>query len=94
MKRKISIDKKVFQTKLVNVIIECQTPMEYKDLGYPTITITIRDVLMEKALLNLGANVNLSPYSLYIKKLDLRKLKKTDITLSYRSFNQNILRFG
>ena len=68
--------------------------MEYKDLGYPTITITIRDVLMEKALLNLGANVNLSPYSLYIKKLDLRKLKKTDITLSYRSFNQNILRFG
>ena len=32
---------------------------------------------MEKALLNLGANVNLSPYSLYIKKLDLRELKKT-----------------
>ena len=34
MKRKISIDKKVFWTKLVNVITECQTPMEYKDPRY------------------------------------------------------------
>ena len=36
---------------------------------------------MEKALLNLGASVNLLPYSVY-KKLGLGELKPTTITLS------------
>ena len=41
---------------------------------------------MDKALLNLGANVNLLPYSVY-KQLGLGELKPTTITLSlaYRS---------
>ena len=36
---------------------------------------------MEKALLDLGANVNLLPYSVY-KQLGLGELKLTTITLS------------
>ena len=36
---------------------------------------------MEKALLDLGASVNLLPYSVY-KKLGLGELKPTTITLS------------
>ena len=36
---------------------------------------------MEKALLDLGASVNLLPYSMY-KQLELGELKPTSITLS------------
>ena len=36
---------------------------------------------MEKALLDLGASVNLTPYSMY-KKIGLGELKPTSITLS------------
>ena len=55
--------------------------MKYKDLGYPTILVMIRGKLVEKALLDLGASVNLLPYSVY-KQLRLGELKPTSITLS------------
>ena len=41
----------------------------------------IGDTYVEKALLDLGASVNLLPYSVY-KQLGLRELKPTSITLS------------
>ena len=41
----------------------------------------IRGICVEKALLDLGANVNLLPYSKY-KKLGLGELKPTSMTLS------------
>ena len=41
----------------------------------------IGDTYVEKALLDLGASVNLLPYSVY-KQLGLGKLKPTSITLS------------
>ncbi|KAJ9701014.1 hypothetical protein PVL29_006384 [Vitis rotundifolia] len=55
--------------------------MKYKDLGYPTISVMIGGTLVEKALLDLGASVNLLPYSVY-KQLRLGELKPTSITLS------------
>ena len=55
--------------------------MKYKDPGYPTISVSIGETCVEKALLDLGANVNLLPYSVY-KQLGLRELKPTSITLS------------
>ena len=56
-------------------------PVKYKDLGYPTISVNIGGTCIDKALLDLGASVNLLPYSLY-KKLGLGELKPTNITLS------------
>ena len=41
----------------------------------------IRGTCVEKSLLDLGASVNLLPYSVY-KKLGLGELKPTSITLS------------
>ena len=53
----------------------------YKDSGCPTISVNIGGTCVEKALLDLGASVNLLPYSMY-KQLRLGELKPTSITLS------------
>ena len=55
--------------------------MKYKDSGCPTISVNIGGISVEKALLDLGASVNLLPYSMY-KQLGLGELKPTSITLS------------
>ena len=62
--------------------------MKYKDPGCPTISVNIGGTCVEKALLDLGASVNLLPYSMY-KKLKLGELKPISITLSLvdRSIN-------
>ena len=55
--------------------------MNYKDTGCPTISVNIGGTSVEKALLDLGASVNLLPYSMH-KQLGLEELKPTSITLS------------
>ena len=64
----------------VNAIIQCKTPVKYKDPGCPTISENIKGTCVEKALLDLG-ELNLLPYSVY-KQLGLGELKPTTITLS------------
>ncbi|RVW86242.1 hypothetical protein CK203_046076 [Vitis vinifera] len=81
MKRGLNINKKVFLTEQVSAIIQCKTPIKYKDPGCHTISVNIGDTYVEKALLDLSASVNLLPYLMY-KQLGLRKLKPTSITLS------------
>ena len=55
--------------------------MKYKDPGSPIISVNIGGTCIDKALLDLGASVNLLSYSVY-KQLDLGELKPTNITLS------------
>ena len=81
VKRGFNVNKKAFLTEQVSAIIECKTPVKYKDPGCPTILVNIGGTSVEKALLNLGASVNLLPYSMY-KQLGLGELKPTSITLS------------
>ena len=81
IKKGLNIDKKAFLTQQVSAIIQCTTPVKYKDLGCPTISVNIGGTCVEKALLDLGASVNLLPYSVY-KQLGLGELKPTTITLS------------
>ena len=81
MKRGLNVDKKAFLTEQVSAIIQCKTPVKYKDPGCPTISLNIGGTCVEKALLDLGASVNLLPYSMY-KRLELGELKPTSITLS------------
>ena len=80
VKRGLNVNKKAFLTEQVSAIIECKTPVKYKDLGCPIISVNIGGISVEKALLDLGANVNLLPYSMY-KQLGLGELKPTSITL-------------
>ena len=82
IKKGLGINKKAFLTEQVSSIIQCKTLLKYKDLGSPTISVNIGETCIDKALLDLGACVNLLPYSMY-KQLGLGELKPTDITLSF-----------
>ena len=65
VKKGLIIEKKAFLTEQVIAIIQCKTPMKYKDPGCPTISVNIGGTCVEKALLDFRANVNLLPYSVY-----------------------------
>ena len=64
VKRWLNVDKKAFLTEQVSDIIQYKTPVKYKDSGCPTISVNIGGTCVEKALLDLGASVNLLPYSM------------------------------
>ena len=81
VKRGLGIEKKAFLTEQVSAIIQSKTPVKYKDPGSPTISVNIGGTCIDKALLDLGASVNLLPYSMY-KQLGLGELKPTNITFS------------
>ncbi|XVF72371.1 hypothetical protein PTKIN_Ptkin12aG0116600 [Pterospermum kingtungense] len=80
VKRKLNVQKKAFLTENVSSIIQQNTPSKYKDPGCPTITCVIGNTKVERALLDLGASVNLLPFSVY-KQLGLGELKPTPVTL-------------
>ena len=77
-KRGLSVNKKAFLTEQGSAIIQCKSPLNYKDPGCPTISVMIGGKVVEKTLLDLGASVNLLPYSVY-KQLGLGELKPTSI---------------
>ena len=81
VKRGLNVDKKAFLTEQVSAIIQCKTLVKYKDPGCPTISVNIEGTCVEKALLDLGASVDLLLYSVY-KQLGLGEFKPTSITLS------------
>ena len=64
----------------MSAIIQHNTPPKYKDPGCPTISCVIGNFRIEKALLDLGASVNLLPYSVY-EQLGLGELKPTGLIL-------------
>ena len=54
-------------------------PVKYRDPGCPTVTCTIGSTVIKRALLDLGAGVNLLPYSVY-EQLGIGELKPTKVT--------------
>ena len=81
IKKGLGIEKKAFLTEQVSAIIQSKNPVKYKDPRSPTISVNIGGTCIYKALLDLGASVNLLPYSVY-KQLGFGELKLTNITLS------------
>ena len=65
VKRGLNVDKRAFLTEKVSSNIQCKTLVKYKNPGSPTISINIGGTCIDKALLDLGASVNLLPYSVY-----------------------------
>ena len=82
IKKGLGIEKKAFLTEQVSAIIQSRNPVKNKDPGSLTISVNIAGTCIDKALLDLGASVNLLPYSVY-KQLGLGELKPTNITLSF-----------
>ncbi|RVW61856.1 hypothetical protein CK203_065574 [Vitis vinifera] len=60
VKRGLNVTKKAFLTEQVSAIIQCKSPLKYKDPGCPTISVNIGGTHVEKALLDLRASVNCS----------------------------------
>ncbi|XP_062080763.1 uncharacterized protein LOC133785554 [Humulus lupulus] len=79
-KRKHHVKKTAFLTEQARAVIEQKTPPKYKDLHCPTISYQIRTHELSQPLLDLGASVNLMPYSVY-SQLDLGEMKKTSVLL-------------
>ena len=70
VKRGLNVDKKAFLTEQVSAIIQCKTPVKYKDHGCLTISVNIGGTCVEKTLVDLGASVNLLPYSHCLLRID------------------------
>ena len=68
-KNQPSVSKKVLLADQVSSVFETPVPLKLQDPGTPTISIGIGDHTIERALIDLGASVNLIPYSVY-EKLD------------------------
>jgi hypothetical protein len=78
-------------TEQVSAILQCKLPLKYKDPGCPTITCMIGVSQIERALLDLGASVNLLPYSVYLQ-LGLGELKPTTMTLQLADWSVKVSR--
>ncbi|KAM2960453.1 hypothetical protein FF1_030149 [Malus domestica] len=79
-KRKYGPHEKVVVSENVSAVLQRKLPPKLKDPGSFSINITIGDKKVEKAMLDLGASINLMPYSVYLQ-LGLGELKSTTISL-------------
>ena len=77
---KTEYEKKAFLVEQVSAILQNNNALKYKDPGCPTISCFIGEHKIERALLDLGASVNLLPYSVF-QSLNLGELKPTFVTL-------------
>jgi hypothetical protein len=80
VKRKLNVKKKAFLAEQVSVILQNNNALKYKDPGCPIISCFIGEHKIKRALLDLGASVNLLSYSVF-QSLNLGELKPTSITL-------------
>ncbi|XP_057993028.1 uncharacterized protein LOC131174019 [Hevea brasiliensis] len=79
-KRRLEDYETVALTKECSAILQNKLPPKLKDLGSFSIPCLISSMNIDKALCDLGASVSLMPLSI-CKKLDVRKLKPTTISL-------------
>ncbi|XP_026450747.1 uncharacterized protein LOC113350854 [Papaver somniferum] len=80
VKREASVHKNAFLTQQVSSIISQKYQVKFKDPGCPTVTCVIGSQAIDNDLLDLGASVNLLPFSVY-EQLGIREMKPTRITL-------------
>uniref|UniRef100_A0A6I9QLL2 Uncharacterized protein LOC105037781 n=1 Tax=Elaeis guineensis var. tenera TaxID=51953 RepID=A0A6I9QLL2_ELAGV len=79
-KSKAQISRKIHLTEQTSSIFQQIAPSKLKDPGTPIISCVIGDLTIKKALLDLGASVNLLPSSVY-DLFEFRELKPIMVTL-------------
>ena len=72
--------KTAFLAEQASAVIDSKTPPKYKDSGCPTVACQIGNQSCGQALLDLGASMNLMPYSVYLQ-LGLGEIKPTTMVL-------------
>ncbi|GJU88235.1 retrovirus-related pol polyprotein from transposon 297 family protein [Tanacetum coccineum] len=65
----------------VNAVLSSSLPPKFKDPGASLILVVVGNIAIKKALIDLGASINILPASL-VDKYDLRTLRKTDTIIS------------
>ncbi|CAH9120101.1 unnamed protein product [Cuscuta europaea] len=79
-KRRYEPNEKVFVSKAVSDVLQKDLLPKLEDLGSFIININLGNSKSEKAMLDLGASINLMPYFVYLK-LGLNELKSTTMSL-------------
>ena len=79
-KRKLKGDDKVRVGENVSTVLNRKLLQKYKDPGAFTIPCTIGKTRFKKAMLNLGASINVMPYSIYAS-LNLEPLKEPRVII-------------
>ena len=79
-KRKTNIPKKVFLDTNMSKLLLGPIPIKYKDPGCLTIACTIGQAKISRALLDLGASINLLLFSVY-QQIGLGELSPTRVTI-------------
>ena len=69
-KRKTNVPKKVFLATNISELLSGPIPVKNKDPSCPIISCTIGQAEISRALLDLGASINLLPFSVY-QRLEL-----------------------
>ena len=80
VKRKLGVNKDAFMIEQSTSLIRNNLPPKYEDPRSFTISIVVGNSKLGHALVDLGASVNLLPYSVYVE-LGLGELEPTNITL-------------
>ena len=79
-KKKLKNEEKIRVGENVSAIIQRKLPQKCKDPGMFTIPCVIGNHKLERAMLDLGASINVMPLSIY-KVLNLRPLKETKVII-------------
>ena len=79
-KRKLKGNKVMFVGENCSAILQKKLPPKLKDLGSFTIPCTIGNTRFGVAMLDLGASINVMPYSIYAS-LNLGDLKKIGVVI-------------
>ena len=79
-KRKTNVPKKVFLATNISELFFRPIPVKYEDPNCPTIACTTEHTTINRALLDLGASINLLPFFVYLQ-LRMGDLHPTRITI-------------
>ncbi|XP_071708298.1 uncharacterized protein [Rutidosis leptorrhynchoides] len=79
-KQRVTLHKKVELTEHLSVVVSGTLPPKFKDLGTPLIAVTVGNVNVKNALLDLGASINILPFCL-VDRFKLGLMKRTDIII-------------
>jgi len=90
-KRKTNIPQKVFLATNISELLSGPIPAKYKDPGCPTIACTIGQAEISRALLDLGASINLLTFSIY-QQLGLGDLSPTRVTIQLADRSVKVLK--
>ena len=88
-KRKLKHDETIVLTEKCSAILQKKLPSKLKDLGSFTIPCDIGDINFDKVLYDLGASINLMPWSVS-KKLGIGEVKPTMVSLQLADKSVNI----